>query len=94
MVQNEKITETFILNSKEVSRSLYKPGEYQMRILYDDNRNGIWDPGNYALKKQPELVIALYRKLNIKANFENDVEVNLSDKEPEKKKPPVRSSKP
>ena len=94
MVQNEKITETFILNSKEISRDLYKPGEYQMRILYDENKNGIWDPGNYALKKQPELVIALYRKLTIKANFENDVEVNLSDKEPEKKNPAVKSNKP
>ena len=30
-----------------------EPGEYQIRILYDTNKNGKWDPGDYSKKLQP-----------------------------------------
>ena len=63
--------------SGEIYRKLYKPGEYELRILYDSNKNGRWDAGNYLLKKQPEISVSIPRKLTIKANWDNEVNVNL-----------------
>ncbi|QOI96780.1 MAG: Ig-like domain-containing protein [Flammeovirgaceae bacterium] len=51
------------------------PGEYQIRVVLDKNDNGKWDPGNYHLNIEPEM-ITFYtddtgsKKLNLKANWE------------------------
>ncbi len=78
LVQNDKIVELITLTQKEWYRKMYIPGEYEMRILYDDNKNGIWDAGNFfGIKRQPEIVQSVPRQLNIKANWDNEVEINL-----------------
>ncbi len=56
---------------------LFNPGDYEIRILEDDNKNGVWDPGNYHLKLQPEKVFAIKQKINIRANWENDKDIIL-----------------
>ena len=58
---------------------LLQPGEYELRILFDANGNGIWDPGEYRRKLQPEIVIPRKQKLNIRANWDNEVEINLQE---------------
>jgi hypothetical protein len=46
--------------------------------LYDDNRNGVWDPGSFIdIKRQPEVVRAVSRRLNIRSNWDNEVDINL-----------------
>ena len=51
---------------------LFLPGEYELRILYDTNNNGVWDPGEFFIRhKQPERVINLKPKLTVKANWDN-----------------------
>ena len=32
------------------------PGKYGARLINDTNGNGVWDTGNYAEKRQPEMV--------------------------------------
>jgi hypothetical protein len=53
------------------------PAELEIRILYDENNNGQWDPGNYSQKIQPEKVIAIPNKMTIKANWENENDIVL-----------------
>ncbi len=53
------------------------PGEYEVRILYDENNNGVWDPGNYENKKQAEKGITLPQKISLKADWENEREFML-----------------
>lgn len=77
IVQNETIIQSVPLVGREWRQELFKPGEYELRILYDDNKNGIWDPGNFYLKKQPEIVQPIQRKLSIKANWDNEVDISL-----------------
>lgn len=77
LVQSDKIVETVRLTSNEWRKSLFKPGEYEIRILYDTNKNGIWDPGNFRLKKQPETVENIRKKLNVKPNWDNETEITL-----------------
>jgi hypothetical protein len=57
---------------------LYAPGEYDLRILYDDNKNGIWDRGQFfGTRKQPERVVPVTRKLIVKANWDAEVDITL-----------------
>lgn len=78
LVQNDKIVESFPLTSSEWYRKLYKPGEYEMRILYDQNKNGVWDAGKFfGEKRQPEIVKPINQKISIKANWDNEIDISL-----------------
>ncbi len=46
------------------------PAKYKMRVIYDTNENGIWDTGNYLLKRQPEKVIYYPKEIEIRANWD------------------------
>ena len=61
--------------NKEIIFKMYKPGEYELRILLDENNNKQWDSGNYKLKLQPEKVISLKNKLSIKPNWDNEIQL-------------------
>jgi hypothetical protein len=77
LVQNDVVVESVPLATREWQRDLFKPGDYDLRILYDSNKNGAWDPGNFRKKKQPEIAQALSRKLSVRANWDNEVDINL-----------------
>jgi hypothetical protein len=36
-----------------------------------------WTPGDFDMKKQPEIVIAVPRKVSIRQNWDNEVNVQL-----------------
>ncbi|HEX3933294.1 MAG TPA: Ig-like domain-containing domain [Puia sp.] len=79
-VQSDKIKYSIPFTSRRsVRKILFPPGEYELRILYDANRNGVWDPGKFFGKgrKQPEKVITIRKKMNVKANWDNDWDTNL-----------------
>lgn len=58
-------------------QTLFPPGEYEIRILDDRNRNGRYDAGSYRQSRQPERVITLPRKLQIRANYDNEAEIRF-----------------
>lgn len=79
-VQNDKVIHSYPFNSRRTVRKvLFPPGEYELRILYDTNHNGVWDPGSFfgQTKKQPEKVITIRKKMNVKANWDNDWDATL-----------------
>lgn len=47
-----------------------EPKIYTVRIIYDDNKNGIWDTGNFSKKLQPEQVIYYPKGIDIRANWD------------------------
>lgn len=77
LLQNDKIVDSLLIENKRVVRKLYPSGEYGMRILYDENQNMHWDPGNYQVKKQPELVEKIKSKFRFKPNWDNEQEIFL-----------------
>ncbi len=77
ILSGERIEEIVPLNSLVFYRKLFKPGDYSVRILYDENQNGVWDAGNYKKRKQPEIVVDKNWKLNVRANWDNETEIKL-----------------
>jgi len=53
-----------------------KPGEYKIRVFFDENNNGKWDAGNFYEKIQPEKVVIYtdpvekINKIAVRANWE------------------------
>jgi hypothetical protein len=76
IVLNETIYKSYPLTSADFSQSLFLPGEYELRILYDKNKNGLWDPGDFFGKHlQPELVKQIERRINVKPAWLNEFEI-------------------
>jgi hypothetical protein len=71
---------SYPLTGMEWYRTTYKPGEYELRILYDTNKNGVWDPGDYFSKpkRQPEKVQNLEVRITIKPNWDNESNVEIA----------------
>lgn len=68
---------SYPLSSNEWINKLFPPGEYELRILFDDNNNGKWDPGNYSKKLQPEKASTLPQKISVRADWDNEKEITL-----------------
>jgi uncharacterized protein (DUF2141 family) len=78
LFQGEEMKFSAKLTAKEFYTKLFKPGEYDIRILYDDNDNGIWDAGEFFGKhRQPEKVQSIKLKLTVKANWDKDLSIEL-----------------
>ncbi|MEP6926344.1 MAG: Ig-like domain-containing protein, partial [Ginsengibacter sp.] len=76
-VMNNEVVNSYPINSAQWSVKLFNPGDYEVRILEDVNQNGIWDPGNYHLKIQPEKVYSISQKINIRGDWENERDIIL-----------------
>jgi hypothetical protein len=77
-VQSGAVVNSFPLTGETFSQALFLPGEYELRILNDANKNGVWDPGEFFGKHiQPEIVKPVERKINVKENWENEFEIRL-----------------
>ncbi len=55
------------------------PAMYTMRVIYDSNKNKIWDTGNYLQKIQPEKVIYFPEKIDVRANWDVEQVFILKD---------------
>ena len=63
--------------SLRYTNKLFEPGEYELRILYDRNQNGVWDTGDFYKHLQPEIVVPLKKKLSVRASWDNQVDITL-----------------
>jgi hypothetical protein len=64
---NNKLSHS-ITNIKDYTFKYLEPMEYRLRIIVDENQNGIWDPGNFHQKLEPETII-LYKSEEGKYSF-------------------------
>ena len=54
-----------------------KPGNYQLKYISDEDNNGKWSAGNYWKKIQPEMVYWYSDPINLRANWDLDVNWEL-----------------
>jgi uncharacterized protein (DUF2141 family) len=81
----------------QVNFNLVEPANYTVRVIYDDNKNKIWDTGNYLEKRQPEEVVYLSKVVDVRANWEVTQAFDLSipyvpETKPKKKKEEKKST--
>jgi Big-like domain-containing protein len=58
-----------ILKNKTYEISEIPPGSYVLKAFNDENKNGLWDSGNFYLQQQPETVRVYEQQLVIRANW-------------------------
>ncbi|XLS28914.1 Ig-like domain-containing protein [Flavobacteriaceae bacterium M23B6Z8] len=65
------IAERYVKEPKESYdfRNL-NPGEYYLRVIFDENENGIYDTGNYLLQRQPERIVYYPEAIELRENWE------------------------
>ena len=50
--------------------NLLEPDLFTLRIIYDENKNKVWDSGNYLEKRQAEEVIYFPKEIDVRANWD------------------------
>jgi len=63
------VFEKYLSESNIANFEYLKPGNYYVRIIYDENKNKIWDTGNYLQKRQAETVIYYPKIIEARANW-------------------------
>ncbi len=77
-MQGDLVKKTQKLPTNLFLDKIFLPGDYELRILFDENNNGVWDPGEFFIRhKQPERVLNLKKKLTVKANWDNQTDYVL-----------------
>lgn len=71
LVSGDNIKYTGVIRNGRWERGLIQPGEYQIRVVVDRDKNGVWDTGVYygVPRKQPETVFSFKDPINIKKNW-------------------------
>jgi uncharacterized protein (DUF2141 family) len=68
------IIKTIRNNKKAIFEDII-PAEYQIRLVIDKNNDGVWSPGNFYKKEEPEPTVFYFNEkgnaiINLKANWE------------------------
>jgi outer membrane protein assembly factor BamE (lipoprotein component of BamABCDE complex) len=81
--EEQVIREKYREDMKEgvVSFNYLHPDKYQLKIIFDRNGNRKWDTGDYLEHQQPEKVRYNPEEINIRANWDYDLEWNVGKKE-------------
>jgi uncharacterized protein (DUF2141 family) len=60
--------------NKKISWNNLSQGQYNIRILNDENDNGKWDTGNYFLHQQPESYLRYTNDVLVKPNWDTELD--------------------
>jgi len=78
LIQDQKVKFSYPITQNLLRIDLLPPGDYQLKLLTDANQNGRWDTGQFMGKQlQPELVHNLKLILNIRSNWDNEMNLIL-----------------
>jgi uncharacterized protein (DUF2141 family) len=77
ITERNEVVNSYSLTSNQLVIKRYKPGSYELRILFDANKNGVWDTGSFKLnKRQPEIVIEIPKPISVRNNWDNEITVS------------------
>ena len=77
-ITSNTIFKSFPLNGADFIQPLFLPGDYELRILFDSNKNGVWDEGKFFGKHlQPEITKPVDRRITIRKNWKNEFDIVL-----------------
>jgi hypothetical protein len=85
---SDKIVAEAYIKDTQTKTYKYKkliPGSYKLKLIEDNNGNKKWDTGNYLTGDQPEKILVFPEKIEVRANWENEVVFKLNTMKPRKK---------
>ncbi|WP_333878090.1 Ig-like domain-containing protein [Flavobacterium sp.] len=57
-------------NNAVINFDAIEPAKYTLRIIYDTNKNKVWDTGSFMEKRQTEEVIYFPKEIDVRANWD------------------------
>lgn len=72
--QGKLVEKQILTKTDEVSFWYLDPGKYQLKATLDMDANGEWSPGNFARKLQPEKIVFYNGTLEVRANWDIDLD--------------------
>lgn len=94
--KGEVVASEYTENNPIVNFNLLNPAIYSLRIIYDENKNKTYDPGNYLEKRYSEQVIYFSKEIDIRSNWDIEQTFDVSlpyTPEPKKKTEPKNNKK-
>ena len=75
ITESDALIEQKIINPNEkVQFNYIIPGKYKLKVICDQNKNNIWDTGNYLKKIEPEKVFYNTSVISVKSNWDSDLD--------------------
>ena len=71
--KDKVIVQQYFDSDGKVTFSYLLPKTYQVKIIYDQNSNGIWDTGDLLKKIQPEKVMYYFDEIKVRSNWDNEI---------------------
>jgi uncharacterized protein (DUF2141 family) len=71
------VNTTVLAQDTTVTFRNYRAGRYAFRIIYDNNKNGIWDTGNVFKRLQPERIWNSPLEISIRPLWDKDTTVTI-----------------
>ena len=75
--EDKIIKSTCMTEARPVNFEFIDPAEYFVRLIVDENENGIWDTGNYLEGRQPETIIYADEPIKVRANWDIQQSINF-----------------
>ena len=72
--KNKVIDKQIITETQELSFEYLDPGKYKLKATLDLDANGVWSPGNFNKKLQPEKIVFYNGVLEVRANWDIDLD--------------------
>jgi hypothetical protein len=68
--KGEAIYSAYSTTTTPLDFKLIQPAKYNLRAIYDDNKNHLYDPGNFLAKHYAEEVVYFSKEVEIRANWD------------------------
>ena len=73
------VRQHIISNSETIFYDYLYPQTYKLKVIFDKNKNGRWDPGDYLRKEQPEKTLYNVEVITIRSNWDLDLEWKITE---------------
>src|SRR5690606_17720186 len=77
--QKEKVFDRRVISANQnvINYKNFPGGKYSLRVIYDDNKNGKWDPAYVYARKQAEDIWYLNKTFTIRPNWDQNETITL-----------------
>ncbi|WP_188049047.1 Ig-like domain-containing protein [Flavobacterium sp. GP15] len=76
--KGEVLASEYTESNTTIDFNLLEPTQFTLRAIYDDNKNKIYDSGNYLEKRYSEEVIYFSKEIDVRANWDVEQVFDLS----------------